>query len=243
MKVWGLEVHPPNLDRRLAAFLLDRGWMGRAERRLFERTIRPGQVVVDVGANQGILTLLFSRLVGESGRVLALEPEPLLFESLERSCRANGVANVTRLRVAAGEGRTTGVLHRSRFNSGDNRLTDSVLADSAVGVEIAPLDELLPDGRVDFVKIDVQGYEMKVLRGMEGILERSAGIQVYFEYWPQGLRHAGSAPTDPLTFLGDRGFEFFEAEGDGQRKLGIDEIIRTTGGGHFSYRNFLAARG
>jgi FkbM family methyltransferase len=241
MRVWGAEVRPPNLDRALAAWLMNIGLMGASERRLFERSIAPGQVVVDVGANQGIFTLLFSRLVGPAGRVIALEPAPALFETLDRNCRLNAAQNVTRLQMAAGESRSQGVLHCSRFNSGDNRLTDS-LNGSSLPVQIAPLDDLLPVGQVNLAKIDVQGYELRVVMGMQAILERSATITVCFEFWPSGLKYAGCTPGDLLDFFVDRGFSLFDLSGATLRKLDGHDIARSRMASGRSWRNLLATR-
>jgi FkbM family methyltransferase len=241
MKVWGARVRPPNLDRALAAWLLKMDFMGAPERRLFERSIAPGQVVLDVGANQGIFTLLFSRLVGPDGRVIALEPAPTLFKALDRNCRLNAAQNVTRLQMAAGDSRSEGVLRCSRFNSGDNRLTDSVKG-SSLRVQIAPLDDLLPAGQVNLAKIDVQGYELRVLMGMQAILERSAAIKVCFEFWPVGLAYAGCTPGDLLDFFIDRRFALFELSDTRLLQLDGRTLARSTKTTDRSWRNLLAAR-
>jgi FkbM family methyltransferase len=229
------------MDRALAAWLLNAGLMGRAERRFFEGAVTPGQVVVDVGANQGIFTLLFSRLVGPGGCVFALEPEPGLFGALDRNCRINAASNVTRVPAAAGQTRSKGVLHCSRFNSGDNRLTDS-LKGRSVAVEIVPLDEILPKEQVSLVKIDVQGYELSVVKGMPAIMSRNPAIKVFFEYWPAGLGYAGSVPGELLEFFLGRGFSLFDLSGAGLRKLSADDVTRSTKTGDWSWRTLLAAR-
>ena len=241
MNVWGAQVRSPSVDRALAAWLMNAGLMGRAERRFFETAVTRGQIVVDVGANQGIFTLLFSRLVGPDGRVVALEPAPALFQALDRNCQINAADNVKRLPIAAGETRSQGVLHCSRVNSGDNRLTAS-LKGRAVPVEIIPLDEILPTEQVGLVKIDVQGYELNVAKGMQGILDRSPAIRVFFEYWPFGLGHAGHAPRELLDFFVDRRFLLFELSRNGLRKLDSDDVARSTKSGDWSWRNLLAAR-
>jgi FkbM family methyltransferase len=241
MKVWGAQIRPPSLDRAVAARLLNAGLIGGAARRFFETAIAPGQTVVDVGANQGIFSLLFSRLVGPDGRVFALEPEPTLFSALDENCQLNAATNVTRLRTAAGATRSDGVLHCSRFNRGDNRLSPS-LKGPAVPVEIVPLDEIVLTESVGLVKIDVQGYELHVVKGMQAILDRSAAIKVFFEYWPSGLRYAGQAPHDLLHFFLDQRFALFEPSGAGLRKLKGPDVARTMTGGDRSWRNLLAAR-
>jgi FkbM family methyltransferase len=240
MKVWGARVRPPSLDRAAAAWLLNAGIMGRAERRFFEEVVTRGQVVVDVGANQGIYTLLFSRLVGPQGRVFALEPAPSLFTALDENCRINHAENVTRLPTAAGAVRSRGLLRLSRFNQGDNRLTGSSKGPS-VRVDVVPLDELLPTDPVSLVKIDVQGFEMAVVKGMQAIIERSPEIRVVFEYWPAGLGHAGP-PRELLDFFVDRRFSLFELSSAGRRRLAARDRERLTRMGNWSWRNLLAVR-
>src|SRR5262249_46032464 len=148
--------------------------------------------IVDVGANLGLYTLLLARLTGPAGQVHAFEPEPTLFRALARNCRRNAAANVTAVNYALGAGSGRIPFYRSLFNSRDNRLGGLGWKGRGVEVEMARLDDVLPDPRVDFVKMDVQGYEMQVLRGMEGIFEASPGLAIYFEFWPLGLRAAGT---------------------------------------------------
>lgn len=241
MNVWGFSVRPPNANRALAAGLLNAGLIGRSERRFLERTVRPGQTVVDVGANLGVFTLLLSRLVGPSGRVVALEPEPDLFRALDENCRRNGAHQVTRVRAAAGDRQSRGVLHCSRFNSGDNRLSGSWRG-ATIPVEIVTIDETVPHEPVGFVKIDVQGYELHVVRGMQALVDRSPALQVLFEFWPAGLGYAGSAPGDLLEFFLDRGFSLFELSGDGLRRVSRDDVLQSITGRAWSWKNLLASR-
>jgi FkbM family methyltransferase len=241
MKVWGSAVRPPSVDRAVAAWLLNAGLMGGAERRFFERTVRRGEIVVDVGANQGIFTLLFSRLVGPQGRVIALEPEPALFAALDRNCRDNRADHVTRLQIAAGERPARGVLHCSRFNRGDNRLSAS-LSGPSVPVEIVALDDLLPTEGVSLVKIDVQGYELQVVRGMQRILDRVRDIKVFFEYWPAGLGYAGTTSSELPDFFVSRGFALFELHGADVRKLTGGDLVKLGRASGRSWTNLLAAR-
>jgi FkbM family methyltransferase len=240
MNVWGAQVRPPSLDRAVAAWLLHTGLMGRAEKRFFEGAITRGQVVIDVGANQGIYTLLFSRLVGPEGRVFALEPAPAMFAALDENCRINAADNVTRLPAAAGATRARGLLRLARFNAGDNRLAES--SDRSVAVEVVPLDQILPIGQVDFVKIDVQGRELGVVNGMQAILARSPGISVLFEFWPAGLAQAGGVPGDLLEFFLSRRFSLFELSRAGRRRLDGPDLARASRLGKWSWTNLLAVR-
>lgn len=241
MNVWGAQIRPPSFDRALAAWLLNHGLMGRAERAFFEGAIRPAQFIVDVGANQGVFTMLFSKLVGPEGRVVALEPEPRLFAALDANCRLNDAGNVTRVQVAAGRTRADGVLHCSRFNSGDNRLTDSMKGDS-VTVPVVPLDDVLPTETVSLVKIDVQGYELQVVEGMQAMMARSPEIRVLFEYWPEALAHAGCKGSELLDSFLDRGFSLCELSKVGLRKLAGADLMAVKSMSGRRFINLLAIR-
>jgi FkbM family methyltransferase len=196
---------------------------------------------VDVGANQGLYTLLFSRLVGPTGHVYALEPEPVLFAALEANCRINNTANVTPLRMAAGDTRSQGLLRCSRLNRGDNRLAADARG-RAVAVKIVPLDEIVPAGPVSFVKIDVQGYEPRVVNGMRSLIDQSPAMKVLFEFWPAGLSQAGHTPAELLDFFLGRGFGISELSAGGLRKLRGSETAQLARAGGSGYRNLLAAR-
>ena len=216
-QVWGGLLRAPTFDRWLALQLHRAGLMGTPGRRFLETHIKPGMTVVDIGANQGLYTLLFARLAGEQGAVLAFEPDDLLFAALEENLTFNHVGNAQTFHLALGSVRGTMTLFRSLLNSGDNRLTSKAANGGpreAVPVRIERLDEVLVNRRIDFIKMDVQGWEMEVFRGMQGVLDAAISTQmaIYFEYWPQGLRDAGSEPLEPLTFLTSQGFALYSSE-------------------------------
>ena len=150
--------------------------------------------------------------------MLAFEPDDLLHAALRENLAFNQARNVRAFHLALGSKSDTMTLYRSLLNSGDNRLA----AKSAGGgpreetrVRIERLDEVLAGQRIDFVKMDVQGWEMEVFRGMQSLLDAPANAKmaIYFEYWPRGLRDAGSEPMEPLTFLSDHGFKIHSLVG------------------------------
>lgn len=134
-----------------------------AERRLVRTLLEPGMRVVEVGANIGYFLLLIESGIGASGSVLCLEPEPTNREELERNIRHNHLRNVQVLPIAAGE--TDGM---ASLRPGIN----GVVTDDGTGtieVPIRSLDSLV-EGPVDFLKVDVEGHELQVLRGAEQLL-------------------------------------------------------------------------
>ncbi len=245
--VWGSRLRAPTFDRWLALQLHRFGLMGVADRKFLEAQIKPGMTVVDIGANQGLYTLFFARLTGNEGRVLAFEPDDLLHGALESNVGFNHAENVRLYPVALGAKRGTMTLYRSLLNSGDNRLAaksaDHHGPRDAARVQVERLDEALTGQRIDFVKMDVQGWEMEVFHGMTGLLAtpENARIAIYFEYWPQGLRDAGSNPVEPLSFLVSKGFAIYSLEGGKKTVVDDpDEFARSVP--EERYVNLLAAR-
>lgn len=146
--------------------------------------LRPGQTVVDVGANVGLYTLAAARAVGPGGRVVAFEPEPRNCARLQRNVEANGHANVTVVQAAVGE-----ASGRARLYLGGDSGVHSLLAERAGGpaveVEVVALDEYCErEGLVpDVVKVDAEGAELAVLRGLRRTLRRAGGIAVVCELY------------------------------------------------------------
>lgn len=192
-------LYPQSFDRWLAAQAWRFGLLERAERRLLEASVRPGQVAVDVGANIGFHTLTLARLVGPGGVVHALEPDAENRHALERSLRELGAACVRLHALAAWSHDGELRLDRSEGNRGDHRTLplDACASERSVLVRCAKLDTLCAEhARVDFVKLDAQGAELEILRGAADVVARSPGIRLLCEVCPPLLqRLGGSAQT------------------------------------------------
>ena len=193
----------------------------REELRLVRSLLRPGMVALDVGANLGFYTALLGQATGPQGRVIALEPDPENFSFLQRTVAANQFKNVELIQAAAGREPGHLTLYSSSDNRGDNRMYANELADRSEEVEVVRLDDLLEQRGVmelDFLKIDVQGYEGQVLAGLERTLRRSRRLVALVEFWPHGLRSAGTDPEAYLEQLLSWGFRIEElVEGQGPR--------------------------
>jgi FkbM family methyltransferase len=184
--------------------------MGRDDLAFLERHVKPGMTVVDVGANLGLYSLAIAKLVGESGRVYSFEPSPSLYCAAARNIERNNRGRIIRLEnVGLGSKTGTATLDLGVFNSGNNRLVESSQHATAVQVPITRLDDILPDLTVDWIKIDSQGWEIEVLRGMKETLRRNRSVCLYFEYWPAGLRHSGEDPASLTDILQANGFSIF----------------------------------
>jgi len=142
--------------------------------------LRPGMSFVDVGANWGLFTLMAASLVGPSGRVVALEPDPRVFLKLQSNIQRNQIQQVQAFQVAAADRESELLLagHDGvNQNSGMSRLVESGGSSALTfSVRSNRLDSLLDKaqmGTVDLLKIDVEGAEHMVLAGMkDGLKQR-----------------------------------------------------------------------
>jgi FkbM family methyltransferase len=208
----GHRLYADTPDRLAAAIGWRLGLLARRERRFIERVLAPGMVAVDVGANLGFHTLTMARAVGPTGVVHALEPDPRNFRLLSRAVREAGYAHVTLHAAAASDARARVALYLAAANRGDHRLTASAEARASVLVDTLVLDDLLDAApRVDLIKIDVQGSEVAVLRGLGRTLRRHPTVRVLCECSPDLLARAGA---DAEAFFGP-----FRASGLRPRQL------------------------
>jgi FkbM family methyltransferase len=186
---------------------------------VFARIIQTGWNCVDIGANQGYFSILMAALVGDSGRILAVEPNPKLIDFLAKNLEVNGFQSYSTIRQQAVSD-TDGDKLDLVIPSG--RALNATITGGAAGendasfeVETATLDRLTEDwARVDFVKIDAEGAEEKIWRGMSKTIERNTNITVVMEF-------RCSRYTDPRSFLNDvlkNGFRLRHIDYDGTIK-------------------------
>ncbi len=179
-----------------------------AEYQAFRAAVRPGDVVLDVGANVGAYTLLFGQWVKPGGRVYAFEPAPDAFAGLVRHVELNGLTDVvTFVRAAAGE-RSGKVRIVSDGIAGTNRV--AFAADDAGGEEVraVSLDDFCGREGITpaLVKIDVEGWELEVLRGARETLRRGGDrLALFVELHPAAFRELGMTREDVAAALDDLG--------------------------------------
>jgi FkbM family methyltransferase len=167
----------------IQSYGLVRGTLEPSVQEALRRSVRPGAVVYDVGANIGFFSLLAARLAGPSGVVEAFEPVPRAAAALRRNVALNALTNVRVHEVAVG----------ARDGSGTLLITGqascSHLADrgrhpdtrETAAVRVVALDALVQRGQLppaDVIKIDVEGSELAVVQGMAELLRRSGPVLV-----------------------------------------------------------------
>ena len=178
--------------------------------RVFEAVLRPGDCILDVGANVGYFSVAGSRLVGNKGEVHAFEASPLLKSRLG-IVQNNPNRNITvyNLAVTDGEGELT-------FNcvisghSGKSSIRDVVdAATKPFSVRTISLDSLLPNlSRVRLIKLDIEGAEMMALKGATRLIRRDRPLLI-IEVSDRFLQSLGSSAAELLAFLRAFDYELF----------------------------------
>ena len=213
----GLTIYLNPGDQVITPAMLAQGTWEPLETSLFLDNVRPGDTVIDVGANIGYYTLVAARKVGPRGKVIAFEPDPESFSFLKRNVKANGLTNVVLEQKALSNSHGRLNLYLARENRGDHRIFPAQESRDAVEVEALPLDDYLQDSvSVNFIKIDTQGAEGVIVEGMLRTLRAQHDPMLVVEFWPYGLSRARYPATRLLEYFETLGYEIYV----------IDETLR-----------------
>jgi len=189
-----------------------------------------GGLFVDVGANFGWYSLLFSTCAGPTGQVAAIEPDDANFALLRHNIEFNKLANVAALQVGVGASKGTAQLFElDRFNPGAHSVRPVEGACSARTIELHRLDELLAPfpGHISLLKMDIEGYEIDALLGAEATLARTQNVLV--EYSPRFLKACGHTPGTLLTMLSDLGLAPHFITEFGLRPTSVAGVLQAVG--------------
>jgi FkbM family methyltransferase len=203
-----MRVH--DADRSTDGTLLSEGIYEPQETTLIETLLEPGHTIFDIGANIGYFALLASRIAGEDGLVCAFEPEPRNYDVLCHNIELNGARNVRASRLALADQQGRSPLHISESNLGRHSLYQVNVPRQCdqIDVEVYTVDELAAEGLLpppDFIKIDVEGAELRVLHGGRQVIE-DALPTLWIEIWPQGLAESPYSLETSLEWLCSIGY-------------------------------------
>ncbi|RCH65337.1 FkbM family methyltransferase [Streptomyces sp. SDr-06] len=182
--------------------------------------LRPGDVFVDVGANIGVFAVLGARLVGSAGKVVAIEASPALHRRLLRHAALNGCDTIRAVNAAVSdERRTLTFVLASSHNTGANSIVPyDGPAESAFDMEALALADILqPDevARTRVIKIDVEGAEGGVVRGLAPVLGRlRPDVEIAVEVTPDRMAQLGDSVEELLETMSRHGFHRYRLPTD-----------------------------
>lgn len=215
--IWGHKIFLDTRDISLAPHLLLDGFWEMWITKVFARTVTQGMTVVEVGANVGYYTLLAADLVGPGGRVYAFEANRDVFDLLQRSIEVNGFLDRVTLSNRAVIERPGRVAFRKlqRHQGGSGLVQDPAPADSEpseeaewLTVDATSLDDALADAPpVHVLKLDAEGSEWRIIRGMPRLLRRSEHLVAICEFAPDLIRGTGGTPEGFLNDVLAHGFK------------------------------------
>lgn len=198
---------------RMARNLIIDGVWEPFETELFKSRLRRGMKVVDIGAFWGYYTLIAAKAVGEEGKVFAFEPEPHNYNLLVKNVEINGYRNVLPIQKAVSNKEGITKLFLMQDNPGGHTIYpyNSSLQRNFIEVETVSLDEFFrgKTDKIDIIKMDAEGAEFAIFQGMHEMLERSNNLEIFMEFWPEGLRRFGHSPEEFLEELLKYGFNLF----------------------------------
>jgi FkbM family methyltransferase len=194
-----------------STYLLGR-WTDLHIQLLLRDLITPGDTVVDVGANRGLFAFTARHLVGDSGQVICFEPNPDCAAILEQEVAANGVTNLTVHHFGLGDRDEELTLSVPAINSGEGTFGRTAYEQSScheVRAWTKIGDPLLRSESPSLIKIDVEGFECKVIAGLAQTIRQHRPI-ILTEVAPSLLATSGSSAVELTDLLGGFGYRGFE---------------------------------
>lgn len=169
---------------------------------IVKREVKPGMTCIDIGASIGYFTMQFGRLVGKDGHVISVEPTDFQQPYLNRNIKNNGLEDIV-------EVWNVGAWDKTAI------LPMPVNAPPYVQtlINCMRVDDIVAGRKVDFIKLDCDGPEPKVLRGLEQTFQNNPNLKMVVEYYPKYIKDAGLDPNEFKEVI-DKYFEFEVIPGD-----------------------------
>lgn len=176
----------------------------------FEELLRPGQTVVEVGANEGWFSMLAAKLVGPTGVVVACEPQERLWPAILKNIALNDFAAVKLLPFAIGREWGSGEINLyPSLNTGSSHISGARRRwEKTQPIKVMPLSAVLDSlegRRIDLLKIDIEGFELHALQGAGAHLGSSVK-RIVVEVHPAQLKALGASAEDVTRLLESKGY-------------------------------------
>jgi FkbM family methyltransferase len=209
-------------DAFISPYILRDGIWEPCETRALIRLLAADTDFLDIGANIGWYTVLASSILKGRGTVHAFEPDPRNFALLKENVATNEITNARCYNAAVSNHSEGARLFLNRLNMGDHRLYDSNDGRNSISVPTISIDAYddVDRRRPLIIKLDTQGREVSILRGMNKLLaSHPAEIVMICEFWPYGLEQNGSTAKDLIETISGAGFDPY--------KIDEDSLIKT----------------
>ncbi|MBP8192079.1 MAG: FkbM family methyltransferase [Chitinophagales bacterium] len=202
---------------------------------LLKKYIKSGDIVLDIGANIGFYTKILSELVGPTGKVYAFEPDKTNFTYLQRN--AGHLKNVELINKAVSDKTDTITLYKSDLLNVDHKTYATQNYTSTSVIDCIKADDVVDGRKVNFIKIDIQGYEYYAFQGMQEILKANNELKIISEFYPFGIQESGVSLVDFFNCLTSNNFNIFLCESDKLTPFKMEDISTYENLGKYVYFN------
>lgn len=189
--------------------------------RVYDEFLRPGMTVVDAGANIGLHSLFFSKRVGEGGKIYAFEPSKKIFRRLVEHIQNNRVTNIEGLCLGLGAKQGSAEVVDNEEDTSRtflrSDLSDGVEASTATMETLDSFAQIRGLEKIDFLKIDVEGFESEILAGALQLLTQRAIKVIQIELDERSLGRAGSEKSAVVSLLIKKQYELCHWNSSTQR--------------------------
>jgi len=198
-----------------------------SESGIFLDFIKPGDAIVDIGAHIGWYSLLARTKTSDDGIIYAIEPEPRSYKILCENIKLNNYHNIIPINKAIGEKNELKKLYYNLYKNGPSVYQLFPISnESHIDVELITLDEIIGEEHVDIIKIDVEGYEVKVLQGAKNILSRNDKPIFFSEFWMDGLKKAGNTNIEYFEIFNKNGYKILIINDNSYSEITYEEAIK-----------------
>lgn len=200
--------------------------------KILHHQLEEGDTFVDIGANIGQHSLFASRAIGDTGKVIAFEPVPKIYNQFKRSVERNGFKNIQIHNLACGDEDKDSFIYTSSSNMGGSSILFSSHGRVEEKIKIVRGDTYLQqENKIDLIKIDVEGYEYEALLGIRGTLEKHKP-KLIIEYSYDAYKTlGGNRAENILSILFSLGYKLIDIDNNNR------EIILTENGDNLKYFN------
>ncbi|MEO0311644.1 MAG: hypothetical protein RIQ89_1301 [Bacteroidota bacterium] len=208
------------------------------------KILRPGDTFLDIGANIGYFSLHAGQVLRNNGKIIAIEPTPDTFSKLKRNFELNNLTNVSTLNLGLSESEAT-----LNFNvSNDGYEAWNTLGTLNIGtntttipIHVISFDQLLVDQQLDIdkiklIKIDVEGWEVPVLKGGIKSFAQMKDVIIMMEFADRNAQGAGFSCKEQFQLLKEIGYNWFEYDADTNSIKNVE--IKE----NYTYDNLIAAK-
>ncbi len=227
VNVLGKKLYINKMDTVVSESLLGKETWEPQMTKLLLKYLSKYRTFVDIGANIGYFSLIIGNTLIDKGKVFAFEPASNNFKFLEKTINEANLGNITIEKLALGDSESEGFIYLNDENFGDQRLWGEKTKKKEK-IQITTLDRYFSNisTNPELVKIDVQGYELKVLKGAISLLKKKRIKVIVSELWPSGLKSAGDSWEKYVAYLRKYGFNLFEILDSGKTIPFSDRYIK-----------------